>query len=181
MTTFDSVHPTVSLMPVGSLPPRSSSAARAKLSVTIEPLWPTIRQIRRTVGEALKEVAPAVRAAAMMTASELTENAIKYGESVPAQPTISFRFEVFDEQVRIEVANGSTSVPDVQQLLDCIDQIANASDKEALYLARVQQLLDSQAESGKLGLYRIALEGCFELYASFDNGVVTVIATRNMP
>ena len=71
--------------------------------------------------------------------------------------------------------------PDVQQLLDCIDQIANASDKEALYLARVQQLLDSQAESSKLGLYRIALEGCFELYASFDNGVVTVIATRNMP
>ncbi len=181
MNPFDSVHPTVSLRPVGSLPPRSLTPVKARLSVTIEPVWPTIRQIRKTVGDALTDLAPSVRGAAMMTASELTENAIKYGESVPTQPTISFRFEVFDEQVRIEVANGSTNVADVQRLLEGIDQIATSTDKEALYFARVQQLLENQKESGKLGLYRIALEGRFDLYASYESGVVTVVATRNMP
>jgi hypothetical protein len=181
MTTIDSLLPAVSLAPVGSLPPRSSHVAKATLSVTIEPVWPTIRQIRKTVGEALQDAAPGVRTGAMMTASELTENAIKYGESVGTQPAIYFRFEVFAEQIRIQVANGSTSVADVQRLLDCIEKISTATDKEALYLERVHQLLENQQESGRLGLYRIALEGRFELYASYDSGVVTVVATRNLP
>jgi hypothetical protein len=170
-----------SLRPAGSLPPRSMVPPKAKLSITLEPVWPTIRKIRQQIGDALATFPAGVRSAAMMTASELTENAIKYGESVPKAETISFRFEVYEQEIRIEVANGCTNLVAIQELLECVRQIANAPDKEALYFARVQRLLENQQETGKLGLYRIALEGKFVLYCSYDDEVVTVSATRNIP
>ncbi|HEX6272821.1 MAG TPA: hypothetical protein VFZ53_07275 [Polyangiaceae bacterium] len=172
---------TESLRPVGSLPPPSLVPPRARLKVTIEPVWPTIRKIRQQVGEALAAFPTSVKNAATMAASELTENAIKYGESVAAADSISFKFERYDEQIRIEVANGCTNMNAVHELLECIQQIAEAPDKEALYFARVQRLLENQNESGKLGLYRIALEGQFSLYGRYEDEVVIVAATRNLP
>jgi len=170
-----------SLRPTGSLPPPSLVPPRARLNVTLEPVWPTIRKIRQQVGEALSAFPANVKSAATMAASELTENAIKYGESVASSMTISFKFERYDEQIRIEVSNGCTNLTAVQELLACIKQITEADDKEALYFARVQRLLENPQESGKLGLYRIALEGQFTLYTRYENEVVTVAATRNIP
>jgi two-component sensor histidine kinase len=169
-----------SLRPAGSLPPPSLVPPRARLKVTIEPVWPTIRKIRHQVGEALAAFPQSVRNAVTMAASELTENAIKYGESVESAETISFKFERYDEQIRIEVANGCTNLSAVHDLLECIEQIARTPDKESLYLARVQRLLENQDESGKLGLYRIALEGQFDLYGRYEDEVVTVAATRKI-
>jgi hypothetical protein len=170
-----------SLRPAGSLPAPSLVPPRAKLSITIEPIWPTIRRIRQQVKDALADFPSPVRSAAMMTASELVENAIKYGEAVQAAPTIRFRFEIYDEQVRIEVANGCTNLAGIQELFECVRQIGAAPDKEALYLSRVQVLLEDQQETGKLGLYRIAFEGQFTLYSTYENEVVAVSATRNLP
>jgi anti-sigma regulatory factor (Ser/Thr protein kinase) len=170
-----------SLRPAGSLPPPSLVPPRARLKVTLEPVWPTIRKIRQQLREALEGFPANVRDAAMMAASELTENAIKYGESVASSMTISFKFERYDEQIRIEVSNGCTNLTAVHELFECIEQIAEAPDKEALYFARVQRMLENPQESGKLGLHRIALEGQFTLYSRYENEVVTVAATRNIP
>lgn len=174
-TTVESLHL------AGTLPPPSLVPPRARLNVTLEPVWPTIRKIRQQVAESLSGFPVNVRNAATMAASELVENAIKYGESVDHAATISFKFERYDEQVRIEVSNGCTNAQSIQELFACIQQISESDDKEALYFARVQRLLENQHESGKLGLYRIALEGQFELYSHHENDVVTVAATRNIP
>ena len=114
----------------------------------------------------------------MMTASELVENAVKYGEDVPAARCISFALTVDDETIRIEVSNGSTDKDGVRNLQSRVNEIARTPDKAALYVARLEKLLIEPAENGNLGLYRIAFEGQFDLACRYVDEVVTVTATR---
>ncbi len=127
---------------------------------------------------ALADAPPELQSATMMTASELVENAIKYGESVPAAPKIGVALTLADNKVRIETVNGSRNPSRVAVLLVTVDQIAKAPDREALYLARLEQAMITPSASGQLGLYRIAFEGRFDLSCSYDDGVVRVTATR---
>jgi hypothetical protein len=53
---------------------------QAHLELTFRPMWPNVRKIRHEVGIALERCPAELRSAAMMTASELVENAIKYGD-----------------------------------------------------------------------------------------------------
>jgi hypothetical protein len=151
----------------------------AHLALTFQPMWPNVRKIRQQVGSALEACRQELRSAAMMTASELVENAIKYGENVPAAPTVSFSLEASAEQLIIRVINGSTNVAGVGELERRVNELARATNKQTLYLARLEQLLAHQDESGKLGIYRIGFEGGFELALDYRNDVVTVTATRN--
>ena len=59
-----------------------------------------------------------------------------------------------------------------------MQELAGAADKQALYLARLEELLANAEESGKLGIYRIGFEGGFDLQLDYTNHVVTVTATR---
>jgi hypothetical protein len=68
----------------------------------------------------------------------------------------------------------------VGELRARIDEIARSADKEALYMQRVTQVLSRPGASGNLGLYRIALEGGFALDCSYEDGIVTVSATREI-
>ena len=52
---------------------------QAHLQLSLAPMWPNVREIRERVGSALQECPPQLRSAAVMTSSELVENAIKYG------------------------------------------------------------------------------------------------------
>jgi hypothetical protein len=114
-----------------------------------------------------------------MTASELVENAIKYGESVPGAPTVTFALEATGRRLSIRVINGSTNTLGVAELERRVKDLASAPNKEALYLARLEQLLEHAEDSGKLGLYRIGFEGGFDLAFDYRNDVVTMTATRD--
>lgn len=150
----------------------------AHLELTFQPMWPNVRLIRQQVGTALEAGPADLRSAAIMTASELVENAIKYGESVPAARTVTFSLEATSGEVRIRVANGSTNAHGVAELGRRVEEVRGAADKQALYLARLEQLLAEADESGKLGIYRIGFEGGFDLECDYSNEVVTMTATR---
>ena len=152
---------------------------KAHLELIFEPMWLNVRKIRQQVGATLEACGRELRSAAMMTASELLENAIKYGESVPAAPTVSFSLEASDGQLTIRVVNGSTNLSGVAELERRVTELAAATNKQALYMARLEQLLAHADDSGKLGIYRIGFEGGFDLALDYTDDVVTVIATRN--
>ena len=117
----------------------------------------------------------------MMTASELTENAVKYGEDVPAAPHVAFAMWLEESKVTIRVSNGTRDLLGVRQLQLRVDEVGHAPDKAALYIARLEELLINPTESGKLGIYRIAFEGGFELQCEYADEVVTVTATKEHP
>jgi len=151
----------------------------AHLHLTFEAMWPQVRKIRQEVATALNGCEQALRSAAVMTASELVENAIKYGENVAAAPSVNFSLQASAGQIAIRVVNGSTNVAGVAELDRRVKELATAPNKQALYLGRLEQLLAHPDESGKLGIYRIGFEGGFDLALDYQNDVVTVTATRN--
>lgn len=140
--------------------------------------WDHIRKIRKQVGDALQSSDPNLRSAAMMVVSELVENAVKYGEEVPASPHISLSMTVKGSQLTITVTNGCADIGGVRELEKRIREIADAADKSTLYMARLEELLEDSSESGKLGLYRIAFEGQFDIEFNYTDQVVSIIATR---
>jgi anti-sigma regulatory factor (Ser/Thr protein kinase) len=152
---------------------------QAHLQVSLEPEWPTVRDIRQRVGSALQNCPAQLRSAAVMASSELVENAIKYGESVPGAKAATFVLEVTGESVSIRVVNGSTNAVGVAELQRRVQELRGTADKQALYHARLQELLADEEETGNLGIYRIGFEGGFELELDYTNQVVTVTATRN--
>jgi len=151
----------------------------AHLELSFQPMWPNVRKIRQQVGATLEACHQRLRSAAVMTASELVENAIKYGESVPAAPSVTFLLEATAHQLAIRVVNGSTNALGVAELQRRVKDLSDAANKEALYLARLEQLLAHSEDSGKLGIYRIGFEGGFDLALDYTNDVVTMTATRN--
>ena len=140
--------------------------------------WDHIRKIRHQVGEALKDGDPGMCSAAMMVASELVENAVKYGEAVPAARNISMSVALSEDKLQISVRNGCRDAAGVKELHRRIREISEAADKAALYMARLEQLMADPLDSGKLGLYRVAFEGQFEMHFDYADQVVTIIATR---
>src|SRR4029453_13619122 len=89
---------------------------QAHLQLTFEPMWPNVREIRKRVADALETCPARLRSATIMTSSELVENAIKYGESVPAARTVTFLLEATPEMLFIRVVNGSTNASGVAEL-----------------------------------------------------------------
>jgi len=151
----------------------------AHLELTFQPMWPNVRKIRQEVGAALEAFSRELRSAAIMTASELVENAIKYGENVPAAPNVTFSLRIHAGQISIRVVNGSANAAGVGELARRVKELTSATNKQTLYMARLEQLLAHSDDSGKLGIYRIGFEGGFDLALDYSNDVVTVTATRN--
>lgn len=156
---------------------------QADLSVQaqIEPLWATVRQIRYKLHAVLEAYPEEVRYAAGMVATELLENAIKYGDSsAAAHPQIHFSFTLRQGICRISVTNGASSDEHFHRLKACIDEVSATKDKAALYMQRLHELLDRPSPETGLGIYRIGYEGEFELEGHGQAGVVTVTATRSV-
>jgi hypothetical protein len=159
--------------------PSKLEIAAPLINMSLPHTWDHIRKIRKSVGEALEDRDPALRSAAMMVTSELVENAIKYGQDVPAAPQISLVLSFDHDELRIAVSNGSTDLVGVGELERRVEEIVRAPDKATLYMTRLEELLAQPLESGKLGLYRIAFEGQFDLLFNYANDVVTITATRD--
>jgi hypothetical protein len=151
-----------------------------RFSLTIQPVWHIARQLRQQLAELLASHSPDLRSSATMTGSELVENAIKYGESVPAARDIHFSLWEADGVLYLQTVNGCTDEASIHDLMGRVREIATAPDPAALYVARVQALLEHPSECGKLGVYRIAMEGRFALQCEYQQSVVTVTATRNI-
>ena len=146
----------------------------------IDPVWDIIKQIRTKVESELGEYAEELRHASKMTASELIENAVKYGDAVAQGEGISFEFTATERQITIMVSNKIVSQEDADDVQRHIDLI-HAHNPEELYLNRLQALMDDPTlEKSQLGLIRIAYEGRFTLSYTCQDGILTITAIRNI-
>lgn len=148
------------------------------LHVSIPAAWQQVRHVRSIVEEALASYPDEIRHAAVMTASELVENALKHGDKLEGSDEASFTLTIRDNEIRIEVANGAGDPASIEELKRRIDQLTAVPSKEDLYIGRLHELLNDSTDNGKLGLYRIGFEGQFELSLDHNETTVTVTATR---
>ncbi len=151
-----------------------------RVDLTIRPLWEMVRKLRLQVDAELANYPRDLRSAASMTASELVENSIKYGESVEDAPYIRFSMKIEDGTISIRTVNGCMDDAGVALLMSRVEETSHTADRAALYIARLEQLAENPSGSAKLGVYRIALEGGFDLACTYENHVVTVIASRSV-
>ncbi|WP_394836456.1 hypothetical protein LVJ94_06070 [Pendulispora rubella] len=143
--------------------------------------WAKIRELRQRVKRLMASYDEDVQDAAVMTASELLENALKYG--VPVEGTSAARFELRLDGGALTIAttNVVDSDADGTALRERIERIMREPDKEALYVQRLQDFVDASAVAGGLGLYRVAFEGAFDLQCATGNKMVVVTARRAVP
>lgn len=147
----------------------------------MEANWEGIRRIRQELGLLLEGYSPELRAATMMAATELLENAVKYGDAVAQSPQVEFELSLDPGVIQLKATNGCTAAEKVERLRSILDDLVAASDPEVLYLERIRQRSASVSgvpDSG-LGLYRIAVEGGFDLAVTYTVGVVSVLASRS--
>jgi len=144
--------------------------------------WKVVQEMRIKVKEKLAGQGPQLTEQVVMAVSELMENAVKYGAKAGASQEVQFQFEMNHGAIKIQVAN--VVDPDaggVDDLLKMLRGIQAAEDKEALYVARLVELLERpQKGVSRLGLYRIAYEGGFDLDCKCENALLTMIATRSI-
>jgi serine phosphatase RsbU (regulator of sigma subunit) len=166
----------------GTLEPeqRTTNMKDVAIQAEIQPVWATVREIRCRLNGELAAYSDRLRYATGMVASELLENAIKYGESLPTLTQISFAFFIRNGECRITVTNGSNSQENIGRLQAMIAEVNAAEDKSALYMRRMQELLENPSERTGLGIYRIGFEGGFDLACEACDGIVTVVATRSV-
>jgi hypothetical protein len=142
------------------------------------PDWSEVRRIRERVASAVSDLSEEVREAAVMAASELVENAIKYGERVAHHPGIEVSLVCDARTLSLTVANGTSNLAAVQELKRHTEALASSHDKSELYMKRIHTLMEQPDGCSRLGLYRIGFEGMFELACSYDDNVVRMTATR---
>jgi hypothetical protein len=153
---------------------------REKLHIKTDrrPDWSEVRTIRESVASAVSDLSEEVREAAVMAASELVENAIKYGERVANHPGIEVSVVCDAHTLSLTVSNGTSNHEAVRELKRHTDALAASQDKFELYMNRIHTLMEQPDGCSRLGLYRIGFEGLFELACSYDDNVVRMTATR---
>lgn len=150
------------------------------LDMPVRTMWSEVSAVRERVNTLLAHVSESTRTAAVMTASELVENAVKYGEPVPGAQMASVVLDHDGDHLRIVVRNGVAAHETVEDLMRHIERATAAPDKTKLYLERLRELMTSGGGASKLGIYRIVCEGGFDLCGSFENRIVTVTASRRV-
>lgn len=141
------------------------------------PFWRIVNQVRLDVTAAMAGRPRELREAAVMTATELVENAVKY--SAEAGDPVRFSMAADDERVRIAVSNRIASPGDRDALASGVRRIRECGDSRLLYVRALYDLMNHPGgERTRLGLIRIAYEGQFVLACRFEGDRATLVATR---
>jgi len=132
------------------------------LTLSVIPEWERIDMLRNTTREFLTEhhVENDDTDAVVMIASELAENAIKYGNFAP-EDTIRFSIDVADRRITIEVENKIDRDGNAhwKNLDRTIQWIRGFQTPFQAYIERLKQVSTSKNDESGLGLVRIAYEG----------------------
>jgi hypothetical protein len=129
----------------------------------------------------LEDVSPDIREAAVLVASELAENVVKYGEPIETDESGEVNISLSPTRLMIASKSGLADVTRAQSVVERIGQISTANARD-LYTARLRALFDGAGPSGssELGLLRIVFEAEFRLSASHDGRVLTITAERDL-
>ena len=152
-----------------------------KLELHIAPLWETIHEIRdkMAVDERIRKHGEELVQATAMVASELLENAIKYGYNSPDGEGVRFTLDITDKEVVVSVLNGVAPNHSLEGLKGILDRIKGSANPMELYTERLMAIANNpKGQESGLGLYRIAYEGEFKLQYEITDKAVKIIARR---
>jgi hypothetical protein len=139
-----------------------------------------LERVRTTVSDVLHTQSRELRTAALLAASELAENVLKFGRPTDDAADGAVRVQLAADELRVSSESGS-SPERFRSVAMLIERIASCQDTELLYVERLNQLLGSPgSESSGLGLIRVAHEGAFVLGCSYDEPNLTITAVRKL-
>lgn len=154
-----------------------------KISIVIKPTWSLVKEVQTKTEKFMndKKMSPEIIDSVIMCSTELIENAVKYGSEKPDGGSIDFDLRADKDIVEIIVSNGYQYEKDLKNVVEHIEKIKKSDDPAALYIARLQELLENPKPGiSQLGLYRIAYEGGFSLDCQHTNMALTIIAQRKI-
>jgi hypothetical protein len=129
-----------------------------------------VAEARRFAELAVSSCDAACREAIALAASELAENAVKYGVQETDSGAGSLSVGIRANVARLSVTNKVANAADARNVLAIVRRVSAPDAKPAeLYRARLQTLFSTpRASRAELGLLRLVFEGGFRLTASFD-------------
>ncbi len=143
-------------------------------------VWDILADIREAVGSVMSGANPHEIDFAKIAASELCENAIKYGVQHSTDENMKFFFSYNDNIVRIEVTNSISEKIHEENLKSFINMI-NQSGSTGLYVKRLHDLLNSRdVIVSQLGLFRVADICKYKISCEFSRNVAKIIAVREI-
>ncbi len=148
-----------------------------KEKIVVTPIWALVSSVRNRIRDLLAKKDEEVAMAVSFAASELIENAIKYGK-----PEIEIDCTLDYPDIILSVSNITENRTDQEELKKHIDTIRVAEDPFELYVQQLRKMMehpDSNART-QVGLYKIVCEGKFTLDYTMTDDHVTVIARRNL-
>lgn len=158
---------------------------RLRLELSTKPDWDRLERLRSLVGFALRALhdEPPLLDGLAMVASELLENAVKYG--APGAEVLTLGLTDSGETLTVFVRNKlEPGSPHGAALRERIAWVASFPDAASAYEAALASLFEAHPESDErngLGLARIAYEGRCTLECDFDaEGRVTVRARHKV-
>jgi hypothetical protein len=163
---------------------REEKAPRFRVELPIPPNWQSIDLLYRTIASCTEPLIDDQKLCQTlaMVASELIENAVKYGDwsrSGFASVVISPRATPGGDVIDVEVTNSIAGEGAYRDVLETLAWIASFPSPRDAYTARIRQLSeDVDPEQSRLGLVRVAYEGGCKVEAALaDAGVLRVTAT----
>ncbi len=153
------------------------------ISISIKPTWSIVKEVQEKAEKFMqsKGAKKDIKEATMMCATELIENAVKYGTEKPDGSNIEFDLKIENDVILIEISNGIRRDSDITNVVEHIDKIKVADDPAKIYTERLMELMENPKPGvSQLGLYRIAYEGEFLLDYKYEDKILTVIAQRKM-
>jgi hypothetical protein len=147
--------------------------------VTVPLAWHWIERVRELVAESLADQSEELREAAVMVASELAENLVKYGHGTGGVDSGRVRIEVSATDVTILSENGAP--PEQASRVQAVIGKMQGRDVAQLYMDRLTEMAARPGEAeSELGLLRIAFEGGFALTCTYVEPNLSIRATRSI-
>jgi len=140
-------------------------------------MWDSVSRIRLEVGVLFSSYPEDVRDKAVMIASELTENVVKYGAQIDDERVGFITVYLNDDSFSVHSHNAVGDIRHVQAVEAILEEIKQSEDPSELSISRLRELIAGNVDGpSQLGLLRIATDGNSDISCSFGDTVLTIEA-----
>ena len=150
----------------------------------VKPVYEVIRDIRLQIRRLLREFPIEIIDSAEIVGSELLENAVKYGKSLPNFPEVVFSLDSSETYISITVSNGTFEDDHIQKfilLVNKIIKLQKSKERQTLYIDRLKEILENPDDPhSRLGLCRIMYETNYMIEYKLEKGILQTTATSEI-
>ncbi len=166
-------------MPPTESAERALGAGEYAIDLKLAADWATVSVVRRSVEAALQQALgdEGATAKVAVVATELAENAVKYGVGGPDR---TYRVRVWGDPAcaHVRVDNEMPSADTPATLLATLATIESFGSPKAAYTARILEVAARRGSDGpsRLGLVRLAVEAGCALRAEIEGTALSLVA-----